>query len=112
MIPRDCVDRIAPAPGIPGHVDYAKVLHVSGKHSTVQFRSYDQGRKAWQGTERDGIWMDEEPPEDIYTEAVLRTMTTNGIIIATFTPLLGLTNVALSFLPVLDGGSPIAGTQR
>jgi phage terminase large subunit-like protein len=98
MIPRDCLERVAPAPGVPGHVDYAKVKHVSGKQSTVQFRSYDQGREAWQGTERDGIWMDEEPPQAIYTEALLRTMTTKGIVLCTFTPLNGLTDVALSFM--------------
>lgn len=109
MIPREDLGAIAPYNGIPGHVDYAKVKHVpTGGWSTVQFRSYDQGREAWQGTERDGGWCDEEPPEEIYTELLLRTMTTKGIIIATFTPLRGLTNVALSFLPVLDGGPPVA----
>lgn len=98
MIPREDLGTVAPAPGIPGHVDYAKVKHASGGWSTVQFRSYDQGREAWQGTERDGIWMDEEPPQSIYTEALLRTMTTKGIVLCTFTPLNGLTDVALSFM--------------
>jgi phage terminase large subunit-like protein len=99
MIPRDTLGKIAPAPGIPDHVDYAKIKHVSGGWSTLQFRSYDQGREAWQGTERDIVWTDEEPPEAIYTEALLRTMTTNGMLICTFTPLRGLTDVALSFMP-------------
>lgn len=98
MVPRETIGRIAPAAGIPGAVDYAKIKHVSGGWSTVQFRSYDQGRKAWQGTERDVIWEDEEPPQEIHTEAVMRTMTTNGIVLCTFTPLEGLTDVALSFL--------------
>lgn len=98
MIPRETIGKIAPASGIPGHVDFAKVKHVTGGWSTVQFRSYDQGREAWQGTERDGIWMDEEPPQSVYVEAVLRTMTTKGIVLCTFTPLNGLTDVALSFM--------------
>lgn len=100
-VPRDCIGKVAPAPGVPDHVDYAMIQHVSGGWSKLQFRSYDQGREAWQGTERDVVWFDEEPPEPIYTEGLLRTMTTQGIVIATFTPLNGLTNVALSFMPEL-----------
>jgi phage terminase large subunit-like protein len=99
MVPRANLGRPVPAQGIRDHVDYVKVLHTSGGWSTLQFRSYDQGREAWQGTERDIVWFDEEPPEDIYTEGLLRTMTTRGMVIATFTPLNGLTSVALSFMP-------------
>jgi phage terminase large subunit-like protein len=102
MIPRDTLHgKPVPAPGIRGHVDYAKIKHVSGGISTLQFRSYDQGREAWQGTERDIVWFDEEPSEPIYTEGLLRTATTRGLVIATFTPLSGLTEVALSFMPEL-----------
>lgn len=104
MIPGDCITKIRPSAGIPDGVDFAQIRHVSGKESIVQFRSYDQGREAWQGTERDVCWMDEEPPEAIYTEALLRTATTKGLVICTFTPLRGLTSVALSFLGS-DGGS-------
>lgn len=100
MVPGEMIKKIAPYAGIPGGVDYAIISGVNGD-SFLQFRSYDQGREAWQGTERDVGWCDEEPPEPIYTELLLRTMTTNGIILATFTPLMGLTDVALSFLPEL-----------
>lgn len=101
MIPGDMIKRIKPAAGIPDGVDYAEIENVNGGLSIVQFRSYDQGRVAWQGTERDWGWCDEEPPEPIYTELLLRTMTTQGSVIATFTPLNGLTDVALSFMPEL-----------
>lgn len=100
MVPGAMIKKIAPYAGIPGGVDYAIISGENGD-SFLQFRSYDQGREAWQGTERDVGWCDEEPPEPIYTELLLRTMTTNGIILATFTPLMGLTDVALSFLPEL-----------
>ena len=43
--------------------------------------------------------MDEEPDLNIYTECLTRTMTTNGMVICTFTPLLGLSDVVLLFLP-------------
>lgn len=46
-------------------------------------------------------WLDEEPPQDVYTECITRTMTTNGMIICTFTPLEGLTDVAMMFMPEL-----------
>lgn len=101
MIPKSHILRIKPAAGIPDGVDYAEIAHEKGGASIVQFRSYDQGREAWQGTERDLGWCDEEPPEPIYTELVLRTMTTKGSVICTFTPLNGLTDVALSFMPEL-----------
>lgn len=99
MIPGERIQHIAPYTGIPGHVDYALVATEWGGQSVIQFRSYDQGREAWQGTERDVVWYDEEPPQDIYTEGLLRTMTTQGLVIATFTPLMGMTDVALSFMP-------------
>jgi phage terminase large subunit-like protein len=93
--------RIAPAMGIPNHVDFALVRHVAGGFSIIQFRSYDQGRKAWQGTERDVVWFDEEPPMDIYVEGLTRTLTTGGMIMATFTPIEGMTEVTLQFMPHL-----------
>jgi len=99
LIPREAIVDMRPYTGIPGHIDYALIRHASGGESVLQFRSYDQGRQAWQGTERDGCWMDEEPPMDIYVEALMRTMTTQGMILCTFTPLMGLTDVALSFMP-------------
>ena len=45
----------------------------------------------------DFIWCDEEPPEDVYAECCIRTMTTRGHIILTFTPLQGITNVVKGF---------------
>jgi phage terminase large subunit-like protein len=55
--------------------------------------SYDQKRISFQGFEQDVIlgWTDEEPPLDIFSECLLRTMTTGGIVMLTFTPLQGIT---------------------
>jgi phage terminase large subunit-like protein len=53
--------------------------------------SYDQKREAFQGTTKHVIWEDEEPPPDIHGEALIRTMTVNGLMIVTMTPLMGLT---------------------
>ena len=45
------------------------------------------------------FWLDEEPPLDVYGECLIRTATTNGIIMLTFTPLSGMSNVVLQFMP-------------
>jgi phage terminase large subunit-like protein len=92
--------------GVPDAVENIYVKHISGGRSVVQMKSYDQGREAWQGTEKHGVWMDEEPPINIYSEALIRTMTTNGMIILTFTPMLGMTEVTQSFIEFGVQGIP------
>jgi phage terminase large subunit-like protein len=84
---------------VPDTIEVLYVKHVSGNTSYCVFKSYDQRRESFQGTEQDVIWLDEEPPLDIYTECLLRTMTNNGMLMLTFTPLLGMSEVVLSFLP-------------
>lgn len=107
LIPHRCIDNIALGRGVSGTVDTIFVRHVSGGISRCMFKSYDQKRKAFQGTEQDIILLDEEPPYDIYVECLVRTMTNDGIIMATFTPLLGLSETVMAFLPTgkLDGSA-------
>lgn len=85
--------------GVQNVVDTIPVLHKSGHYSLLGLKSYDQGRKAFQGTGKHVIWFDEEPPMDVYNEALIRTATLNGITMLTFTPLSGLSEVVLSFMP-------------
>lgn len=84
--------------GVPDAVENIYIKHKSGGVSVLQLKSYDQGREAWQGTEQDFVWLDEEPPIEIYTEALLRLMTTNGLMLNTYTPIEGMTEVTQSFL--------------
>lgn len=89
-------------PGVADAVETVYVKHISGNISKVTFKSYDQGRESFQGTYRQGIWLDEEPSDPgIYSECLTRTMDAivPGIIISTFTPLFGLSETVLSFLP-------------
>lgn len=99
MIPGDLILDTSVKHGLSDCLELVRVKHSSGGSSILHFKSYDQGRQAFQGTAQHVIWLDEEAPTDIYTECLLRTMTTNGIIYLTLTPLLGLTDLALSFLP-------------
>jgi len=80
-----------------GAMDTARIKHASGGTSRLSFKSYDQGRRKFQGTAKHLIWLDEEPPADVYTECVTRTMTTRGLVLCTFTPLEGMTDVALMY---------------
>lgn len=80
-------------------IDTIDIKHTSGGYSVLGLKSYEQGRGSFEGTEQDLIWLDEEPSLAIYAECLIRTMTTNGIILLTFTPLEGMSDVVLEFLP-------------
>lgn len=100
MIPYDLIVERKTKPGIPDAVDTVRVRHVpSGGVSTLRMMSYDQGREAFQATAQDVIGLDEEPPSDIYFECMTRLMTTKGLLMAAFTPLRGISEVVLSFMP-------------
>jgi len=101
MIPAHLVaDVTRRSGGVDKCLDQVHVTHVCGDRSTLEFRSYDQGRRSFQGTAQDGVWLDEEPPDtdDIYTECLTRTITTDGMILTTFTPLRGLTPFRQQYL--------------
>jgi phage terminase large subunit-like protein len=99
LIPQDCILKTTPKSGVPDAVDTIFVKHASGGISQLTLKSYDQKRHSFQGTEKDVIWLDEEPPLDIYTECLLRTMTNNGMLMLTFTPLMGMSETVMAFLP-------------
>lgn len=85
--------------GVADLVDTIKVQHKSGGWSELGLKSYQQGRGSFEGTARHVIWFDEEPPMDVYGEALMRTATTKGLIMLTFTPLEGMSDVVQEFLP-------------
>lgn len=90
--------------GIRDVADQIYVRHVSGGQSRIVLKTSEQGRRVWQGKKCDLVWMDEEMPLDIYSEAVTRTMAvSDGMIMTTFTPLLGMTEVVRRFLEPKDG---------
>lgn len=99
LIPKELIVKTTPKQGIPEAIDTIYVKHSSGGVSEISLKSYDQKRHSFQGTEKDVIWLDEEPPLDIYTECLLRTMTNNGILMLTFTPLQGMSETVMAFLP-------------
>lgn len=111
LIPGDLIIDMNAKPGVPDAVETVQVRHRSGGISLLTFKSYDQGRKAFEGTAKHVVLLDEEPDEGIYSECLIRTMATGGfkggIVMLTFTPLNGLSTVVLMFMPggkVPDGG--------
>jgi phage terminase large subunit-like protein len=89
--------------GVSGAIEMIWARHLpSGGMSICELKSYDQRREGFQGTAQHIIWLDEEPPEDVYAECLLRTTKTSdfpgGIILLTFTPLQGRTPLVTTFL--------------
>jgi phage terminase large subunit-like protein len=105
LIPGEWIGKPNWAEGIRDLVDTVRVKNLYGGYSTLSLKSYEQGTGAFEGTEKDVILLDEEPPLAIYAEALIRTASTtgrpedNGIIILTFTPLEGMSDTVLSFVP-------------
>ena len=98
--------RVRMKQGIPNAIDHCLVRHKNGHLVKIAFKSYEQGRKSFQGTSIDLIVFDEEPKDqDIFSEGLARTITTGGKCVFTFTPLEGLTPLVLNFLP--NGEFPI-----
>ncbi len=50
MIPAHLITHTAPKSGIPMALDTIWVRHVSGKTSSAQFKSFEQGRTGFEGT--------------------------------------------------------------
>lgn len=98
MIPAHTIAHITHKPSYAGAADTIWVKHVNGRRSSITLKSYEQGRIAFQGTTMDVIWLDEEPPQDIAVECVVRTMTSAGLVFMTFTPLQGTTRLISDFM--------------
>jgi phage terminase large subunit-like protein len=85
MVPYDLLDfdTIKDAQRIDTPINAFRVKHkATGTWSTVEFKTYEQGRQSFQGTAR-SIWLDEECPQDIYAECLTRTATGDNILVMT-----------------------------
>jgi phage terminase large subunit-like protein len=114
LLPKETVLATARKSGsVPEAIELARIQHVSGGVSRLVFKSYDQQRTAFQGDLQHCIWLDEEPPLSIHSECHLRIMPSTtfagGVMMLTFTPLQGLSETVLDYLP--EGQLP-EGEQR
>jgi phage terminase large subunit-like protein len=101
LIPAEDIDQetITWKRGIADFIDTIQIKSRFGGWSSLGIKSYEQGRGAFEGTAKDFIWDDEEPPLEIYTEQSIRLMTKSGLSALTFTPLEGMSDVVQAFLP-------------
>ncbi len=97
-IPKDLIISTERAPGIPNAYSTVLIKHISGKSSKLFFKSYEQGAEQWMGKAVDVVWMDEEPPQPIYSQALRATLKTSGLTYMTFTPEKGMTKVVAGFM--------------
>jgi phage terminase large subunit-like protein len=107
IIPKNRIVKTERQPGIPNSLSMVIVKHVSGRNSRLWFKSYEQGKEQWMGKAVDIVWLDEEPPQDIYSQGLRATLKTRGLIYMTFTPEKGMTNVVAQFMNDLKPGQQL-----
>jgi phage terminase large subunit-like protein len=109
MIPADLILGTTPKPGVPEGVETIYIRHITGGRSEVQLKSFDSGVESFYGTKKHVVWIDEECEPGIYSEVLMRTLSTvpgepNGIVLATLTPLWGMTALVRDFLEAPKDG--------
>ncbi len=102
LIPPSHIQKIWSKPQTPGSIDTVEVYNMAGDICLLGFKSYDQKIETFVGTAKHCIWLDEEPPPDVYNECVYRTSTLSnyagrGIVLNTVTPLKGVTDFLKNF---------------
>lgn len=107
-IPGDAIARITKRQaGVTDVADQIIVRHASGQYSRAVLKNYSQGREVWQGKKVHVVWLDEEPDQPIYSEALTRIQAVpDGRLMMTFSPLKGGTSVVASYLDPQPGSSP------
>tara|TARA_R110002020_G_scaffold287099_1_gene502595 strand:- start:36373 stop:37836 length:1464 start_codon:yes stop_codon:yes gene_type:complete len=105
MVPKHCIEALTRRRGTTGNTyDSVLVTHHDPETgepngtSRIGFKSYEMGEEKFYGRPVDWIWLDEQPPSNIYTQCITRTVATNGYVMMTFTPESGVTPVVHQFM--------------
>jgi phage terminase large subunit-like protein len=105
MVPLSCIGTTSRRRGATGNTyDSVLIKHIdpdTGKFngwSRVGFKSYEMGEEKFFGRPVDWIWLDEQPPSNIYTQCITRTVATDGYVMCTFTPEDGITPMVHQFM--------------
>jgi hypothetical protein len=61
MIPAEAIVHTVTERGIIGSIETVWVRHLSGKTSEIGFKTYEQGRRAFEGEAKDYVWWEEAP---------------------------------------------------
>ena len=106
-IPLKLIGETVRKPGVPNAVNSVVIRHKSGGYSRIGFKAYEMGKEKWMGESLDVIWLDEEPPQGIYSQALTRTADKGGIVYMTFTPEQGMTETVAQFVNNLKKGQDL-----
>jgi phage terminase large subunit-like protein len=87
-----------------------EVWHSSGGKSKLYFSNYTQQVRHLQGFELDLVVLDEQPPDETFSELVVRTASRNGQVLCSFTPLKGMTSLVRKFWDKIEGYTHIRVT--
>ena len=84
-LPKDCFDR---------YDSRNKILYCKqdspARGSKIDFLSYEQELEKFGAAKRHGLMLDEEPPEDVYNESLMRLIDYGGRIVICMTPIKGM----------------------
>jgi phage terminase large subunit-like protein len=99
-VPKDRIGRYSFRQcGVSDVLDVVQVQHKTGGWSSVSFKSYEQGNIKFQSVARDGVWLDEEPEDElIFSECLTRIADKQGILLFTRTPLFGRSTIIKHFM--------------
>jgi len=106
-IPKHLVVDTVRKPGVPNAFQAATVRHKAGI-SKILFMAYEQDWKKFMGTSADVVWADEEPPIEVWSQFLrMTTDKEDSMIILTFTPEEGVTQVVDNFMNHLKPGQAL-----
>lgn len=107
-VPKDKIGKLTRKAGVPNALSAGMVKHVSGGWSKVRFMAFEQGPEAFMGIKFDVGWLDEEPPEAVWTQFIRGVLSrAYYTLYLTFTPEEGVTKVVDSFLNDLKPGQAL-----
>ena len=100
-IPQHCIGSTTRKAQVPNAIASVLVKHhtngVFDGWSKIDFKAFEQGEKKFMGTSQHEIWLDEQPPDGLFTQCITRTANTGGHVTMTFTPEDGVTPVVHQF---------------
>lgn len=112
MIPKSCIISTTRKFQVNNAFETVLIQHydedgVPDGHSRLMFLSYEMGEQKFMGESMDYIWLDEQPPSNIFTQCITRTADTSGLVVMTFTPEDGVTPVVHQFMNDIKPGQAL-----
>lgn len=101
-VPRDLIDKKSIRTD-GANIMAMEIKHVTGGKSKLYFANYTQQTKNLQGFELDLVVLDEQPPDEVFSELVVRTANRSGQVICSFTPLKGMSGLVRKFWDQVEG---------